>query len=216
VISEARAVATTAALLCGLAGCDEAFHFDVRPSDAGDAGLDAGDDGASTPGACTSDATCGGLRCEITSGLCVACLQDADCAGGANKRCEPTTHVCVACLNRPDCAKRQDCDTVTHRCLDACFDSDDPCPTAGFVCSEDLGRCIECRTSANCAGSAGGLVCDVPIGRCVQCTSNAQCPSGKPVCDRRTGQCQVCVASVTCGGAGAFCDPSSLTCRSAP
>lgn len=214
-ISGARAVATTAALVCGLVGCDEAFHFDVPAgADGGDGGLDA--DVGAPSAACTSDAPCGALRCEVTSGLCVACLQDADCKTGGLGRCEPASHVCVACLNRPDCAKREDCDTVTHRCLAACFDGDDPCPTAGFVCAEDLGRCIECRTSANCTGSAGGPVCDVPIGRCVQCTSNAQCPSSKAVCDRRTGQCQACVSSVTCGGAGTYCDPTSLTCRGAP
>jgi len=215
VIWRARAVCTTAALLGGLLGCDEAFHFDVpSASDAGEGGIGADDD-ASTPGKCTSDATCSGLRCEPASGQCVACREDADCTKSALGRCEPTTHVCVACLNRPDCAKRQDCDTVTHRCLDACFDGDDPCPTAGFVCAEDLGRCIECRTSASCAGAPGGPVCDLPIGRCVQCSSNAQCPSPNPICDRRTGRCEACVASLTCG-AGAFCDPTSLTCRTAP
>jgi len=215
VISRARAARATATLLCGLAGCDEAFHFDAPAAgDAGNSGLDGGDAGRATR-ACTSDATCAGLRCEPTSGLCVACLQDSDCTTNARRRCEPSAHVCVACLNRPDCAQRQDCDTVTHRCLDACFDGDDPCPAAGFVCGEDLGRCVECRTNANCAGSPGGLVCDPPIGRCVTCSSNAQCPSSKPVCDRRTGRCEVCVASTTCG-AGSFCDPASLTCRSAP
>ncbi len=214
-IPEARAVSTTAVLLFGLLGCGEAaFHFDVPPAgDGGDAASRV--DGGPDPSACVSDATCSGLRCDVASGLCVACLQDADCTASGRMRCETTSHVCVACLNRPDCAKRQDCDTVTHRCLEACFDGDDPCPTAGFTCSVDLGRCIECRTSANCAGSAGGGVCDLPIGRCVDCTSNAQCATSTPVCDRRTGRCQACVSSETCG-LGSACDPISLTCRRAP
>ena len=208
-----RLVAMTAALAYGLIACDQAFHFDVpAPLGIGD-GTDGGDEAAAT-GLCTSDATCGGLRCDVASGSCVACLADADCTTGGMLRCEPMTHVCVACLNRPDCKQRQDCDTVTHRCLDACFDSDDPCPTAGFVCSEALGRCIVCTTSASCAGSATP-VCDVPIGRCVQCSGNAQCPAAKPVCDRRTGRCEACVTSATCG-AGAACDPVMLTCRSVP
>ncbi|CAN5924200.1 hypothetical protein BH11MYX4_BH11MYX4_63060 [soil metagenome] len=212
-ISARRRVALTAAVACGLLACNEAFRFDVRP--ANDAGDDGGGAEASSTSPCTSDATCGGLRCDLANGACVACLGDADCTTSGLPRCEPTSHVCVACLNRPDCSKRQDCDTVTNRCLDACFDSDDPCPTAGFVCADDLGRCIECKTSASCAASANGPVCDIPIGRCVQCSGNAQCPSSKPICDRRTGRCQACVVSATCG-AGAVCDPTTLTCRSTP
>jgi len=203
----------TAAVAYGLLACNDAFRFDVPP--ASDGGGNGGDGAEAATGQCTSDATCGGLHCDVASGSCVACLGDGDCTTGGLLRCEPTTHVCVACLNRPDCKTRQDCDTVTHRCLDACFDGDDPCPGAGFVCAEDLGRCIECKKSASCAGSPSGSVCDVPIGRCVQCSGNAQCPSSKPVCDRRTGQCAVCVVSATCG-AGAACDPTTLTCRSVP
>ncbi len=211
--SSARALGTTAAMVFGLAGCDEAFHFDV--SAPHDAGNDADDVvPPPDPSACTTDATCGGLRCHVASGVCVACLQNGDCTGTNLKRCEPTMHVCVACLNGPDCGARQNCDTVTNRCLDVCFDADDPCPTAGFVCDHNRALCIECTTSANCAGSAKGPLCDVPIGRCVECTGNAQCPPTKPVCDRRSGSCHACVVSPTCG-ASAVCDPAKLTCRGA-
>lgn len=211
-ISAAWPVGATVAMVFGLGGCDETFRFDVPASR--DAGNDA-DDGARGPGPgpCTTDASCGGLRCHVPSGVCVACLQNADCTGSL-ARCEPTTHLCVACLNGPDCGARQNCDTVTNRCLDVCFDADDLCPSAGFVCDRDRALCIECKTSASCAGAANGPFCDVPIGRCVECTGNAQCPVGKPVCDRRSGRCQACVTSPTCG-VGAVCDPTKLACRNA-
>lgn len=205
----------TAALFL-VTGCNAAFHFDVLPAaDAGDGDAGSAADGAAAPDAssCANDARCAGLRCEVASGSCVECLADTDCSG-ARARCEPVSHTCVACLNRPDCGKRQGCDTVTNRCLDGCFDTDDPCPLPGFVCDGDVGLCIECKRSANCAGSAGGPLCDVPIGRCVACTGNAQCPAAKPACDRRTGRCEACVVAATCGD-GAVCDPITLTCRRA-
>ncbi|MDB4944119.1 MAG: hypothetical protein JWP97_3653 [Labilithrix sp.] len=194
------------------AACDAAFHFDAPPST--DAGVDAAPSSVTdaAPEArrpCTADATCPGLRCDLTTGVCVQCLEHADCSGSL-ARCDPDHHLCVACLTRHDCGERRDCDATTHRCLDACFDADDVCPSAGFVCDGALGLCIECKTSANCS-TPTGAVCDVRIGRCVECTGNAQCPVARPVCDLRSGRCQECVASPSCA-AGRVCDPSTLTC----
>jgi Cys-rich repeat protein len=208
----ARTIAATLMMLFGPTGCDETFRFDVTPDQDGGNG-DAGDGstGAPPPGSCANDSACGDAKCDVTSGVCVGCLADADCSSGRSK-CEPTTHVCVACLNGPDCGMRQTCDTVTNRCLDACFDADDICPLPGFVCDRDRALCIECKTSASCVGSPNGPFCDVLIGRCVACTGNAQCPATKAVCDRRSGTCQECVTSPSCGS-GNVCDPMTLVCR---
>jgi hypothetical protein len=195
-----------------LAGCNGTFRFD-EPAAADAAAIDA--DGAVDAGPsrepCASDTACGGLRCEAVSGACVVCLASTDCSG-ALARCDTTLHVCVACLATADCGPRQRCEPTTHRCLDTCDDDDDPCPLPNFVCDRDRRLCLECRTSANCAGSANGSACDITVGRCVECTANASCPAPAPVCDRRTGRCVGCVSSAACG-VGLACDPSAQVCR---
>ena len=203
----ARAGTVAVAVLLTTVGCDSVFRFDQpATTDGGSV-----DDGGGGPRACTGDPTCGGLRCQVSTGMCVGCVADTDCSGSL-RRCDTAQGVCVECNGTTDCPERHGCDTVTKRCLDLCFDDDDPCPLSGFVCDGDRKLCIECKTSANCAGSAGGPVCDVPIGRCVECTGNAKCPTAKPVCDRRSGRCVACVTSAECG-LGSVCDPISLTCR---
>lgn len=198
--------------------CNGSFRFDPARG-AGD-GADAGDEGGGPPavppaggGACSGDADCASLalRCDVASGRCVACLADGDCAA-PTPRCAPSLHVCVACVGASDCASSQRCDEgTTYTCLDVCHDDDDPCPQAGFVCSAVAMLCMECRSSANCAGNPHGSRCDPDIGRCVDCLGNAQCPTDRPQCDRRTGKCVVCVTSNECP-AGSACVPQSSTC----
>jgi hypothetical protein len=200
-----------------LAACNATFRFDEPLArDAGDAETGTSADAAPPPERCTSDTACGGagLRCETASGECVACLVDGDCSG-AFRRCETSLHACVACLDTPDCGAKQRCEPTTHRCVDTCVDDDDPCPLPNFVCDRDRALCVECRSSANCAGSASGPVCDMAIGRCVECTANARCPMEKPACDRRTGRCVGCVSSAACG-LGFACDPATLACVAIP
>jgi hypothetical protein len=212
-----RGAVALLASACALGACDAAFRFDDATSPGeGDGGGDepsASSEGGSSASStvCATDARCPAMRCETTSGTCVACLEDRDCSG-ALARCETNLHVCVACNVRDDCGLAQTCDVTTHRCLDTCHDADDRCPLPGFVCAQDLHLCIECRTSEHCASSTQGAVCDVGIGRCAQCTGNAQCPAVTPSCDRRTGRCVGCVSSTDCG-AGAVCDPVTLVCR---
>ena len=193
------------------AGCNDTFRFD-ETSDAGSF-ADAAPD-AAVPPPCQKDADCSavpGLRCDVASGLCVACLGDGDCAA-PSKRCDSAWRACVACLGDSDCATRQRCDSTTRTCLDTCFDFDDRCPLPGFVCEPTLGLCIECRTSVNCAGNPAGGRCDRDIGRCVACLSNAECPAERPRCDRRIGRCVGCVSSAECAP-GTACAPASSTCE---
>jgi len=205
----AAVAVATVTLLSAVAACDATFRFDEPPPSA-DGADGAANEGGGPRVPCVSDATCGGMRCDKTDGVCVACLEDGDCASPL-ARCDRTLHVCVACKEREDCAKTERCDVTTHRCLDACDDDDDLCPQPGFVCDKSLALCVECRSSANCAGSPNGTVCDVPIGRCVECTGNAQCPAETPTCDRRTGRCAGCVSSAGC--ATGACDPVKLVCH---
>lgn len=207
-----------------LAACDGEIRFDDHSIPV-DGGGSASADGAASPDAsasadgappprppCTDDATCGGFRCDVLGGVCVACLADEDCKGSSRPRCDTKLHVCVACRELFDCGLKGRCDLPTRRCIDNCFDEDDACPSPGFVCSEARRACIECTSSANCAASPNGPSCDPDVGRCVECTSSAQCPADRPVCDRRTGRCAACVSSISCGP-GYLCDPTTLVCR---
>lgn len=200
------ALAVLVATALGVGACNGSFRFDepVLPTDGGGDELTA----SST---CTDDTTCQGMRCETTTAVCVACLQDGDCSGSLS-HCDGTAHVCVECESTLDCGTKQVCDSTTHRCLDACNGDDDVCPVTGFTCKGAVHLCVECRLSANCAGSPNGRVCDIPIGRCVECTGNAQCAGATPACDRRSGRCVGCVTSAACN-AGTVCDKSALVCR---
>jgi hypothetical protein len=194
-------------------GCDSVFRFDQPATSAKDGGGtdEAGGD-AGSPLPCGDDATCGeGLRCEVSSGMCVACLGDTDCSGSRGK-CDVARGICVECNGTTDCPQKEGCNLATKRCLDVC-DGDDLCPVSGFSCVGTV--CAECTKSENCNGSPTGPLCDKSIGRCVECTGNAQCPSSKPVCDRRSGRCVACVTSSECG-MGSVCDPVALTCRLLP
>lgn len=208
----ARAALSALAALLSLAACDDTFRFDEPAADAstdaaGDAAVGEIDAGRAP---CSSDTSCGGMRCDTARGACVACLGDSDCSG-SRAHCDVASNLCVECTRTDDCKTRQRCDATTHRCLDTCFDEDDPCPGDGFVCDRTLRTCIECRSSANCSGSASGAICDVPIGRCVACTSNAQCAAPTPACDRRSGRCVGCLTSSACSGG--ICDKVTSTCR---
>jgi hypothetical protein len=210
-----RLALVAVAASAGLIACDGEFRFDEHGARDGGAGDVADVDGGGPPARppCTDDATCGGAKCDVASGVCVTCLADADCSG-ALPRCDAILHVCVECRELADCGNvlERRCEPTTHRCIDSCFDDDDACPGAGFVCSSERRACIECKSSANCAGSPAGAYCDRDVGRCVECSSNAQCPTEKPVCDRRSGRCAACVSSTACGS-GRLCDPVSLVCR---
>ena len=208
------AVAFLVTFLLTTAGCNSVFRFD-QPAPSTDGGpTDDAETDAAGPRPCADDTTCGTLHCKVATGSCVACVADTNCSG-TRPKCDTALGVCVECNGTNDCPARHGCDTVTKRCLDLCFNDDDPCPVAGFVCDADRTLCVECKQSENCAGSANGPVCDVPIGRCVECTGNAKCPSSKPVCDRRTGRCEACVTSAECD-LGSACDPATLTCRPLP
>jgi hypothetical protein len=206
----AAIVTVGAVVLVTSVGCDSVFRFDqpATSTDGGDAD-DAADSGSPLP--CTDDSTCGGLRCEVASGMCVACLGNTDCSG-ALPMCDVARGICVQCNGTADCPQKEGCNLATKRCLDVC-DGDDICPVSGFSCVGTV--CAECTNSENCKGSSTGPLCDVSIGRCVECTGNAKCPSSKPVCDRRSGRCVACVTSAECG-IGSVCDPATLTCRQLP
>ncbi|MBS2019572.1 MAG: hypothetical protein JST00_42315 [Deltaproteobacteria bacterium] len=193
--------------------CDATFSFDEHSIEGGaaDAGADGTVEGSPGGGPCTSDAQCGGLRCDVTISICVACLANDDCKDPKRPFCAKTLEYCVECLSNEVCGPRKRCDTTANRCVDTCREGDEECPS-GLSCNEDRELCVECRGNANCADRPNTPFCDTAIGRCVACASSAQCPANKPSCDRRTGTCAECLTSLACG-ATQVCDPSTLTCR---
>ncbi|AKV02276.1 hypothetical protein AKJ09_08939 [Labilithrix luteola] len=203
-------------LLLALAACNAEFRFDERASveDAGSRETSTADvDDGDETFACKADVDCAvpGLRCDVASGRCVACLEEAHCTLPSRAHCDLDTMECVGCLTHEQCGPRQRCEDVTHTCVDTCFDADDVCPTPGFVCDGSSHRCIECTYAANCASSPRRPYCETVTGRCVECLGNAQCPKDKPRCDRCAGRCVGCLGSNECGP-GQVCDPGTFTC----
>lgn len=208
------AFAVLTALASATISCNDTFRFDEQSVPRPDAGADR--DAAGTGSRCNTDADCTvlDLRCELSSGRCVACLGDDDCAAPA-PRCSPSLRVCVECLDTADCTEKQRCHSDTMRCVDTCAEGDERCPVAGFSCDEHAELCIECRTSSHCTGNPHGSRCAAAVGRCVECLGNAQCPAERPKCDLRRGTCAACVASSDCPP-GQACPPSTSTCTPVP
>jgi hypothetical protein len=212
----ARSAIVVLSAIAGVAAtssCNGTFRFDERstpPIEAG-ADRDAADAGPAVAG-CKMDVDCMrlGLRCDMGSGRCVACLGDDDCAG-PTPRCSPVLRVCVGCLEIGDCNAKQRCDARSMTCLDTCAEGEETCPIAGFVCDEHAKLCVECRTISHCTGNPHGSRCAADIGRCVECLGNAQCPADRPQCDPRRGACVGCVAPTDCSPRAA-CDPSTSAC----
>jgi hypothetical protein len=73
--------------------------------------------------------------------LCIECLTNANCAASpSGTLCHPSEYVCVQCLTGT-CGGGQSCDAIT-------------------------GRCVQCRSSADCT-SPGAPLCDPSTHTCV-------------------------------------------------
>ena len=95
-----------------------------------DAGSAAGAGGQASAGAgggastgCAADADCTGRgedasRCDVSRGVCVACLVDGDCVGIEHTHCEPMAHECVECLDDTHCLIGTHCDLDGFECKD--------------------------------------------------------------------------------------------------
>jgi len=73
------------------------------------------------------------------------------------------------------------------------------CPAEAPVCS--AGHCIACSNDDDCkASSAGQPFCLKDTGRCVECRTPADCTVGsaKPACDKSDGQCKPCTRHDQC------------------
>jgi hypothetical protein len=198
-----------------LLGCDGAERWSFE--------ADASVDSPSTevpevatfaPPTCTSNADCSslpGLFCDLSSGLCVACVDDSQCASSGRPRCDPLLHQCVQCETSGDCLNFETC--ISHLCIPTCGDSG-TCPPSVPYCDEFRGVCVQCFSDPDCNVFGGDRVCDKQSGTCVDCLSDDQCHAPVPRCNR-TNQCVECLTSSDCRYQQ-MCSPSTYTCLGRP
>ncbi len=79
------------------------------------------------------------------------------------------------------------CDKMSNKCV-ACL-ADGDCKTADAAHC-DMGACMKCTASAQCAGHTGTTACDTGSGKCVECKLGEEmaCSGGK-TCDLTTDKC---------------------------
>ncbi len=168
---------------------------------------------------CTRRAQCPtGQICDQSANKCIpdpGCYGDDFCEDG--EVCDLVNRVCrsvaVECVS---CALTQSCESSIALCMVDTFEclgnGEEAACQQGETC-DPLGRCVQCRSSADCGP---GLFCNVALGRCesnVQCADNIDlCPQSPEVtcvtcdlpevCDPRTRRCQapptICENDVDC------------------
>lgn len=93
----------------------------------------------------------------------------------------------------------------------------------GQSCHPDTGACVECITSAECAGNmamgdaGAATVCDTSSHRCVECLGNGDCSGDTDVCktdagNTRRNACVECLVDGHCSAPTPICDDRSNDC----
>ena len=151
---------------------------------------------------CTNDTQCAGTRtprCIMPYGIC-GCENDQQCGGATSGLiCTGTrpgpiglppfcTAGCGSPADRNKCTANETC-TAPSGGTGAC---DQDCLLSGTAClgnallnkcavltGGSLTQCVECNTSADCAGKVGAEVCSGSTKRCIQCNADTDC-TGKP------------------------------------
>jgi hypothetical protein len=163
---------------------------------------------------CEADDDCSDLpgapRCEVDSGLCVACLTDDHCAG-RQQRCHQSSGTCrfEACTTAADCAEYPDaphCHTGSGLCQE--------CTTDGHCADDELCRDGLCQPRGECQrDSECGVAerCNTLTQRCVQCVNSLDCRLGGRCLSSQCGPATACTGDADCG-APLRCAVSSGTC----
>lgn len=173
-------------------------------------GTSCGEDQVCKAGECVAQSACtpactGSRKCDVSSGKCVECLADGDCAGSSKgKRCHRTKRTCVECVSAADCAAGT-C-TSASVCGECAKNADCLGNAKGEVCSSTTHTCGGCTGDADCAGSLSGPRCNQ--GRCVECVGPADCPFSKPGCNEN--RCGTCFLPTDCPGATGSCGEDSV------
>jgi Cys-rich repeat protein len=195
------------ALALAAPSCDRSFYFDVPAPAQADTGPSASAE------RCVADADCrlAELHCDSSSGRCVECVVDEDCADHSLHRCAPESRRCVECQVSRDCAAGSICDATLNRCFRSCGDADD-CLASDHGCDERRGVCIGCDRDVECQASSVSFCATDETG-CVECRADSNCAAGL-VCDAVFGKCVQCRDTRDCA-AGTYCDPLTYACVAA-
>jgi len=130
---------------------------------------------------CTSNADCSGTTpaCQKSTGMCVACMTNADCKSSSYPYCNASTNKCVACKTNADCksASYPYCLASTGSCKECTADAQcrtgykwgNKCPKTGTYSYS-----CRCSTNADCAGNPNGPTCYTTYQKC-SCKTNADC-----------------------------------------
>lgn len=216
-----------------LSGCS--FYYDLIPNDLSGVAVDGSDGSISDMGdlsvldeakpdlkpECETSSTCPSDKpvCDESEGKCRACVSgaadDAACAARASSApyCG-TSGTCVECLqsmqcgtDKPVCGGAGACGACVSAADDAvCLARDAAKGHCEFTAGPNLGRCVACTSSAQCA--SGSPVCeltatDATRNVCRACAAHAECDSGVCIFDgSNAGQCAASaqVALVDNGG----------------
>ena len=153
----------------------------------------------------TSAPFCQRSETSGVANVCIQCLADADC-GGSSPVCDLATNTCTGrCQESTQCSGQTPlCDQAEQVCVQCLVDSD--CPALTPHCNSVLGRCIECRDSAECVGefNAHCLTEPMPVGTsntCVGCISDRDCGNKTgigPICRLTDGRCVNCLTDDQC------------------
>jgi hypothetical protein len=189
-----------------------------NPSDAGmgggtSGGLDGGPGSiplANDAGVCNDECTLGQF-CAST-GQCIDCRSDADCAGSeSGSHCDTRPGAmelfgtCVACVQGSQCGSALSCDPSSDTCVPTCTTAS--CTATSLICDPTSGACVDCVRNADCAST--GQLCDPVTLVCIDCLQPSDCPTGSPGCYQ--GVCGQCNVTGDCP-TGEICQSGSCTC----
>ena len=169
---------------------------------------------------CKSDGHCKnrgwGNKCDTSLGRC-ACKSDTECSSNANgPTCNKTYSKCsckanAECKKAPysKCFKPYSGATYNH-CQPACKTNAD-CPPGLGICDTSLGKCVQCRNSADCTDPTFNICL---ASACIECGTDADCKKGykwgnkctKVSSTSTTKNCR-CKVNADCAG-----NPNGPTC----
>lgn len=161
---------------------------------------------------CLENGDCPGGACVTESNTCVSCTDDAP-AGGTDTGCTDAAPICFeAMTGPPTCVPCEDT-AVTGR--DAgCSDEAPVCDT-----SEVVPTCVVCDDTGSGADDGctdAAPICDERGGAptCIECVTSADCPGDAPVCNPASECVPGCVTDANCAATAAtpICDEASMSC----
>lgn len=120
-------------------------------------------------------------QCDRVIGLCVECVEDANCTDGPRAVCNLERGQCAECVGSGDCSADAPICDPDSRCVE-CVDDND-C-AVGLLCQPGAQRCVQCIVNSDCRLSDDDIFCLPEQQRCVECLEDADCTEDprKPFC----------------------------------